>query len=183
MTDVPTNGDQSTDDAPAEELSPRDLPSEGVLRDLIEPFEEADWAIAAVQDIVLLPKSSWRTFAETAKEVGFEMAADVTAVDYLGKKRTRFEVVASLLSIQHGLRLRVRIPVEADDPTCPSLVPVFPGANFFEREIYDMFGISFDDHPDMTRILMPDEWEGHPLRKDYGVGAVPVQFKEANQVV
>ncbi len=84
--------------------------------------------------------------------------------------------------VQHGLRLRARIPVEADDPTCPSLVPVYPGANFFEREIYDLFGISFDDHPDMTRILMPDEWVGHPLRKDYAVGSVPVQFKEANQV-
>ena len=65
----------------------------------------------------------------------------------------------------------------------PSLTPIWPGANFFEREVFDMFGIEFTDHPDMTRILMPDEWIGHPLRKDYQVGAVPVQFKGAPKVV
>lgn len=171
------NGNEETPE-PAE----RALPDQEVLRALLEPFPDVAWMVSAGQDVAMVPKESWRAFATAAKEAGFEMAADVTAVDYLGKKRTRFEVVAGLLSVQHGLRLRCRIPVEAADPTCPSLVPVYPGANFFEREIYDMFGISFDDHPDMTRILMPDDWEGHPLRKDYGVGSVPVQFKAANQV-
>ena len=71
----------------------------------------------------------------------------------------------------------------ADEPEVPSLAPIWPGANFFEREVFDMFGIEFTDHPDMTRILMPDEWIGHPLRKDYQVGAVPVQFKGAPKVV
>jgi NADH:ubiquinone oxidoreductase subunit C len=68
------------------------------------------------------------------------------------------------------------------DPTVASLVPVWPGVNFPEREVYDMFGITFEGHPDLTRILMPDEWVGHPLRKDFGVGTVPVQFKESHKV-
>lgn len=76
-------------------------------------------------------------------------------------------------------RLRVRIQVPEDDPKLPSLCDVYPGTEYLEREIYDMFGIVFENHPDMVRILMPDDWDGHPLRRDYAVGQVPVQFKGA----
>jgi len=69
-----------------------------------------------------------------------------------------------------------------ENPTVESLTPLWPGAGFAEREVYDMFGIVFAGHPDLTRILMPDDWEGHPLRKDFGVGSVPVQFKESHKV-
>ena len=110
------------------------------------------------------------------------MLVDLTAVDYLRVRRVRFEVVVSLLSLEHNIRLRLRVPVPADDPTVPSLVPVYPGANFFEREVFDLFGIIFEGHPDLTRILLPDDWVGHPLRKDFAVGAVPVQFKSSPQV-
>ena len=76
-------------------------------------------------------------------------------------------------------RIRARVQVPEGDPTLPSITHIYPGTENMEREIFDMFGIGFQDHPDMTRILMPDEWEGHPLRRDYSVGQVPVQFKGA----
>jgi NADH:ubiquinone oxidoreductase subunit C len=118
---------------------------------------------------------------------GFRVCVDVTAVDYLaygapralppGVTGERFEVVVGLLSHATAERLRLRVQVPADDPTCPSLFDVHPGTEALEREVFDMFGIAFTDHPDLTRILMPEEWEGHPLRKDNPVGAIPVQFK------
>ena len=74
----------------------------------------------------------------------------------------------------------MRVQVPADDPTLPTLFDIHPGTEAMEREVFDMFGIVFTDHPDLTRILMPEDWEGHPLRKDYEVGSIPVQFKEAH---
>jgi NADH-quinone oxidoreductase subunit C len=71
------------------------------------------------------------------------------------------------------------VQIPESDPLCPTLFFVYPGTENMEREVYDLFGIVFTDHPDMTRILMPPDWEGHPLRKDFGVGRVPVQFKDA----
>jgi NADH-quinone oxidoreductase subunit C len=118
---------------------------------------------------------------------GFRVCVDVTAVDYIahggrhdlpaGVTPERFEVVVGLLSHATAERLRLRVQVPADDPTCPSLFDVHPGSEALEREVFDMFGITFTDHPDMSRILMPEDWEGHPLRKDNPVGAIPVQFK------
>jgi NADH-quinone oxidoreductase subunit C len=81
--------------------------------------------------------------------------------------------------MENGKRMRVRAQVPEADPTIATLFELFPGTEAMEREVYDMFGIVFDGHPDLTRILMPDDWEGHPLRKDYPVGRIPVQFKEA----
>jgi NADH-quinone oxidoreductase subunit C len=74
-------------------------------------------------------------------------------------------------------RLRVRVQIPADEPVVPTLFDVHPGTEAMEREVYDMFGIHFDGHPDLTRILIPEDWIGHPLRKDYSVGRIPVQFK------
>ena len=117
---------------------------------------------------------------------GFVMCADLTAADYLahpgrplpaGVDAERFEVVANLLDLAAGRRVRVRVQVPADDPTLPTLFDLHPGTEAMEREVYDMFGIEFTDHPDLTRILMPEDWEGHPLRKDYDQGMIPVQFK------
>ena len=115
----------------------------------------------------------------------FVMCADLTAVDYLtfagrslpaGIAPERFEVVVNLLSVERRERIRVRVQVPAEDATLPTLFDLYPGTEAMEREVYDMFGIEFTDHPDLTRILMPEDWEGHPLRKDYDVGRIPVQF-------
>ncbi len=116
---------------------------------------------------------------------GFEVCADLTAVDYLtfpqrslpaGVVGERFEVVVNLLSIERRERIRVRVQVPAADPTLPTLFDMYPGTEAMEREVFDMFGIGFTDHPDLTRILMPEDWDGYPLRKDYDQGSIPVQF-------
>ncbi len=116
---------------------------------------------------------------------GYTFCSDLCAVDYLtaprqlpdGVAAQRFEVVVSLLDMAQRRRVRVRCQVPADQPVTPTLFDLYPGTDAMEREAYDLMGIVFDGHPDLTRILMPDEWEGHPLRKDYAVGRVPVQFK------
>jgi NADH-quinone oxidoreductase subunit C len=158
------------------------LPANSILKTLIEPFADAEWSTSLGQDVVRLPRSELRTFATAARQAGFEFLADVTAVDWLKRHDLRFDVVVNLLSMQHLLRLRVIVGVPDEDPTVPSLVSIWPGANFPEREVFDLFGIEFSDHPDLTRILMPDDWEGHPLRKDFAVGSVPVQFKASHKV-
>jgi NADH-quinone oxidoreductase subunit C len=120
-------------------------------------------------------------------EQDFRVCVELTAVDYIaygaprdlpeGVTAERFEVVVGLLSHSRRERLRLRVQVPDDDPTCPSLYEVHPGTEALEREVFDMFGIRFEGHPDLTRILMPEDWEGYPLRKDYPVGMIPVQFK------
>jgi len=122
------------------------------------------------------------------RDAGYEMCVDVCAVDYLGHPGRdlpdgvapeRFEVVANLLSLSKKERTRLRVQVPESDCVVDSLFSCYPGTEAMEREAFDLFGIGFIGHPDLTRILMPDDWEGHPLRKDYGVGRVPVQFKDA----
>lgn len=118
---------------------------------------------------------------------GFTMCVDLTAVDYLLHANRsvpgdvvaqRFELVINLLSISKRERVRIRVQV-AEGESIPSLFDVHPSTEAMEREVFDMFGIVFDGHPDLTRILMPEDWDGHPLRKDYSQGRIPVQFKGA----
>jgi NADH-quinone oxidoreductase subunit C len=132
--------------------------------------------------------ATYKQMVAAFRDAGFETCADLCGVDYLthpgrtlpdGVKAERFEVVVNLLSLSMRQRVRIRVQVPESDPTVDSLNDIFPGTDAMEREAYDMFGVVFAGHPDMTRILMPEDWEGHPLRKDYGVGRVPVQFKEA----
>jgi NADH:ubiquinone oxidoreductase subunit C len=119
-------------------------------------------------------------------EEQFTMLVDTAVVDHLvdgtrpavaGIAAERFEVVVNFLSHARNRRIRIICEIPATDPTVPSLTPVYPGANFPERESFDLYGIDFDGHPDLTRILMPDDWHGHPLRKDDAAARVPVTFK------
>ena len=96
-----------------------------------------------------------------------EMLVDVTAVDWLGRREPRFEVVYHLHSLTLKHRLRVKVPLSGDPPSVPSLCGIYKGANWPEREVFDMFGVRFEGHPDLRRILLYEEFEGHPLRKDY----------------
>ena len=123
-------------------------------------------------------------------EEQFTMLVDTAVVDHLvdgsrvsvaGIAPERFEVVVNFLSHTRNRRIRIVAEVPAADPTVPSLTPIYPGANFPERESYDLFGITFVGHPDLTRILMPDDWVGHPLRRDYPVGGETVEFSQEHE--
>jgi NADH-quinone oxidoreductase subunit C len=114
------------------------------------------------------------TFLRDDDELQYNFLSDLTAVDFLGRV-PRFEVVYHLLSMPNRRRVRLKV-LAGDETPVPSVVGVYPTANFLEREVYDMFGLDFVGHPDLRRIIMPDEWEGHPLRKDYPLGYEPVAF-------
>ena len=124
----------------------------------------------------------YKKLVESLKSDGFEMMVDLTVVDWFRKKEPRFEIIVQLLSTIHNARKTIKVFVNDEDLTIPSITDIYPSANFYEREAYDMFGIIFADHPDLTRILMPDDWQGYPLRKNYGSGIIPVQFKNAPKV-
>jgi NADH-quinone oxidoreductase subunit C len=141
-----------------------------------------------VQETVFPTREQYFEVVRSYRDNGFEMCADLCGVDYLthldralpdGVPHERFEVVVNLLSLSAARRVRVRVPLPESDPTVASIFDLYPGTEAMEREAFDMFGIIFEGHPDLSRILMPEDWEGHPLRKDYGVGRVPVQFKDA----
>ncbi len=138
------------------------------------------------QATVFATPSTYLKLMKALLDDTFTTCSDLCAVDYLdfpqravpaGVTAERFEVAVNLLSIARHERLRVRVEVPAADPVLPSLFDLWPGTEAMEREAYDMFGIAFEGHPDLTRILMPEDWDGHPLRKDYEIGRIPVQFK------
>ena len=122
-------------------------------------------------DTLVVQREAWREvmrFLRDDPDLRYDVLMDLTAVDYLTMGRTpRYEVVAHLYSLPHNQRVRLKAPVPDDDPRIASLMPVWEGANWFEREVYDMFGIIFDGHPDLRRILLYAGFEGYPLRKDY----------------
>jgi len=109
----------------------------------------------------------------------FELLSSVSGVDYPAQE-SRLHVVYHFTSMTYRRRLRVEAAVSVEDPHLPSVCAVYPTADFQEREAWDMFGIIFDGHPALTRILMPDDWEGHPQRKDYPLGGIPVEYKGAS---
>ena len=140
------------------------------------------------QAVVYVDRAAWHDVAlHLRDEERFTQCLDVTVVDHLldeirlgvpGVAPERFEVVANFLSHPRNRRIRTICEVPADDPTVASIVDVYAGVDFGEREAYDLFGITFAGHPDLTRILMPDDWVGHPLRKDDAPARIPVAFKE-----
>jgi NADH-quinone oxidoreductase subunit C len=133
---------------------------------VIEAFQ------AQGDDVAMLDRSGLRESFRILKEdreLDFDFLSDLTAVDYWRKKEPRFEVVYQILSRARRRRLRVRVPVPENDPAVESLTPLWRGASFLEREVWDLFGIRFIGHPDLRRVLLYDEFQGHPLRKDYPV--------------
>ena len=120
--------------------------------------------------VIMLDRSGLReSFRCLKDESSFDLLSDITAVDYWQKQDPRFEVVYQIVSLKGRQRLRLRVGVPESDPTVDSLTPLWRGANFLEREVWDLYGIRFIGHPDLRRILLYDEFQGHPLRKDYPV--------------
>ena len=117
---------------------------------------------------VTVPREHLRSAGEAVKQAGYNFLEDVTAVDWYPSE-PRFQITYHILS--HSLKQRVRLAVllDGDDAAVDSITPVWPSANFYEREVFDLFGVHFGGHPGLTRIMMPVDWEGHPLRKDYPV--------------
>ena len=137
------------------------------------------WSANAISEVIefrgettiVLARKVLRTVAERCRDeekLQFNMLTDATCLDRFPME-PRFELNYHLVSIPLRQKVRLRVRLSGDDPVVDSLVPVWPGANWLEREIFDLFGIRFTDHPDLRRILLPDDWEGHPLRKDFPV--------------
>lgn len=138
------------------------------------------------QRVLLVSREQYVNVVKALADEGFDVCVDLTGVDYLnlpsrtlpaGVVPERFEVVVNLLSLTRRERIRLRVQVPEENAVVPSLFDIHPGTEAHERETFDMFGIEFEGHPDPTRILMPEDWDGHPLRKDYEQGSIPVQFK------
>ena len=133
-------------------------------------------------EIINTSVAEYKKLVESLHTESYEMMVDLTVVDWFRKKEPRFEVVVQFLSVSKNERKTVKVFVDDEELSIPSITDIYPSANFYEREAYDMFGINFLEHPNLTRILMPDDWNGHPLRKNYGSGRIPVQFKNAPKV-
>lgn len=161
--------------------------SDEVAAAVVARFPGSVYASSHGQVVVYVDRAVMADLALMLRdEEQFTMLVDTAVVDHLvdgsrvsiaGIAPERFEVVVNFLSHARNRRVRIVAEVPAADPRVPSLTPVYPGANFPERESYDLFGITFEGHPDLTRILMPDDWHGHPLRKDDAAARVPVTFK------
>lgn len=138
---------------------------EKFLDDVLETFEFRGDLVAVVDKEIIWDVMK---FLKTEPKLDFNMLIDLSAVDYLWQERTpRFDVVYHLYSLQRNHRVRIKACVDEKDPVIESVVSLWPIADWFEREVWDMFGIKFKNHPNLKRILMYEEFQGHPLRKDY----------------
>lgn len=172
-TDPDEGADTAAEDEPAEPA--------------VEEAYGSPVTYSAGQRVIHVSREAWHDTALALFADGWEMCVDVTAVDYVdysqsrnlpaGVEPERFEVVASFISHRRRQRLRARTQVPESDPSIESLYAVYPGTDYLEREVFDLMGITFVGHPDLSRILMPETWQGHPLRKDYAIGSIPIQFK------
>jgi NADH-quinone oxidoreductase subunit C len=166
---------ESRDEVPAESL---------VLQRLREHLGQALLEVKAWRNettVILAPQDLPQVcrFLRDDPDLAFDFLSDVTGVDrlMLPDPSPRFEVVYHIYSLQYRRRLRLKVRVD-DGQAVPTLTELWPTANWHEREVYDLFGVVFDGHPDLRRILLPDDWEGHPLRKDYPVEASPKWWEE-----
>jgi NADH-quinone oxidoreductase subunit C len=158
------------------------------LQPVVEEFEK-EFRVSAAEYhggvSLALPAENIVAACQRIHDLGFELLSALTAVDYWPEEQPRFHVVYEFTSVSKDLRLEIRVPLAGINPTLPTISHIYRNANWRERELWDMFGIQALGHPDLRRILMPADWEGHPLRKDYPLGYEEPQFtfnfEEINQ--
>lgn len=177
--------DETPDTAPAASTAVID---DDIAAALVARIEGAVFVESHRQSVVYIPRDQWLAAARALRDdEDMTSCMDITAVDHLtnaervvptGVDAERFEVVANFLSHRRNRRIRIIAQVPVEDPTIASLVPLYRGLDLPEREVFDLMGIIFDGHPDLTRLLLPEGWIGHPLRKDDAPARVPVTFKE-----
>ena len=180
-----------TDDhaPPREDVhEPADGPADEVAAAVVARFPGTVGVDSHGQAVVYVDRSDWKAVARHLRdEERFTQCVDLTAVDHLldverdvplGVAAGRFELAANFLSHPRNRRIRAICEVDADDTIVDTIVDVYPSVAFAEREVFDLFGLIFTGHDDLARILMPDDWVGHPLRKDDAPARVPVTFKE-----
>ncbi len=152
---------------------------DNLLQPILEKMEKEFGAVPAEYrgDVSMqVPAEKVVEACRLVHEQGFELLSAMTAVDYWPQEDPRFHVIYRFTSVSKNLALILRVPVPGIEPSLPSVSGIYRNANWRERELWDMFGIKFSGHPDLRRILMPADWEGHPLRKDYPLGYEEPQF-------
>ena len=147
-----------------------------IVKDLKQNFKVKESEFRGQVSLLVSPKIILELCKSLKKDHKFEQLSSLTAVDYWPELKPRFHVVYQMNSYSRKIRLELRVPLEGNNPSVDSIEKVYPNANWFEREIWDMLGIKAEGHSDPRRILMPHDWEGHPLRKDYPLGYEEVQF-------
>lgn len=149
---------------------------ETIVQDLQKKFEATFEEFRGEAHVFVRPEQIVDALTYLRDEQKFPLLSAMTVSDYWPQQEPRFHVIYQLTSVEKNLSLQVRVPVAATSPVVPTVSAVFASANWREREAWDMFGIRFEGHPDPRRILMPQDWEGHPLRKDYPLGYEEPQF-------
>ena len=153
-----------------------DQPLQAAATAIQERFGAEIHHFAGETSLILDPQHNVEALTALRDELGFKMLLAVTAVDYWPQLEPRFHVLYFLYSMEQNLNLIVRVPLDGNAPHVRTAEGVYPNANWYEREVYDMFGVTFVGHSDLRRILMPKDWQGHPLRKDYPLGYEEVGF-------
>jgi len=149
---------------------------ETIVKELQEEFGAGIYEFRDEVSLIVEPDKLVDLFDTLKEKYGFDSLAEETAVDYWPEEKPRFHLVYRVRSHEKGLILGVRSPLNGNAPSAPTIETVYSNANWFEREIWDMFGITFEGHSDLRRIIMPHDWVGHPLRKDYPLGYEEVEF-------
>ena len=150
--------------------------TQSIVKAFQERFQAQVYEFRDEVSLILGPEHIQGACQALRDEFNFNLLNEETAVDYWPEQSPRFHVVYRVRCLPHNRMIGLRVPLDGNAPTLPSITGIYANANWFERELWDMFGIHFDGHPDLRRIVMPYDWVGHPLRKDYPLGYEEVQF-------